>query len=64
MKNITEKAKERLAVVEKKVNKQLTKEMKAKSDLTKAEAKYDQAKEDFLAKKKDMKEVREAKLSA
>ena len=38
MKNITTKAKERLAEVEKKVNKQLSKEMKAKSEITKAQS--------------------------
>ena len=53
MKNITKKAKERLDVVEKKVNKQLTKEMKAKSVIVIAEKKLEHAKEDFKAKKED-----------
>lgn len=64
MKNITAKAKERLADVEKKVNKQLNKEMNAKSELTKAEIKFDKAKEDYLAKKEDNAEVRENKLAS
>jgi hypothetical protein len=53
MKNITAKAKERLAVVEKKVNKQLTKEMKAKSDMTNAVKKLEKSKEDMKEKKED-----------
>lgn len=57
MKNITQKAKERLEVVEKKVNKQLTKEMKAKSVIVIAENKLENAKEDIKAKKEDDKQL-------
>lgn len=64
MKNITAKAKERLAIVEKKVNKQLTKEMKAKSEITQAVGKLEEAKEEMKEKKADEKEVQEAKLAA
>ena len=64
MKNFTEKAKERLAEVEHKVNKQLSKERKAKSEIVKSEARIEKAKEDFKAKKEDMREVQEAKLAA
>jgi len=64
MKNITAKAKERLAIVEKKVNKQLSIEMKAKSEITKAVGKLEKSKDDMKSKKEDDKEVREAKLSA
>lgn len=53
MKNITQKAKERLAVVEKKVAKQLNKEMKAKSVIVNAQNKLEQAEEEFKAKKED-----------
>jgi len=64
MKNITAKAKERLAIVEKKVNKQLSIEMEAKSEITKAVGKLEKSKDDMKSKKEDDKEVREAKLSA
>lgn len=43
MKNFTEKAKERLAEVEHKVNKQLSKERKAKSEIVKSEARIEKA---------------------
>jgi len=55
MKNFTAKAKERLADVESKVNKQLTKELDAKSEVTKAEAKIEIAKEAYKEKKEDLK---------
>ena len=55
MKNITAKAKERLAVVEKKVYKQMSKEMKAKSDMTIAVDKLEKSKEDMKDKKADLK---------
>jgi len=42
-----------LAVVEKKVAKQLNKEMKAKSVIVNAQNKLEQAEEEFKAKKED-----------
>lgn len=54
MKNFTAKAKERLADVEDKVNKQLTKELEAKSEITKSEAKIEKAKEEYKEKKEDL----------
>lgn len=54
MKNFTAKAKERLADVESKVNKQISKELKAKNEITKSEAKIEKAKEDYKEKKEDL----------
>ena len=54
MKNFTAKAKERLADVEDKVNKQLTQELEAKSEITKSEAKIEKAKEEYKEKKEDL----------
>lgn len=42
----------------------MTKELEAKSEITKAEAKIEKAKEEYKEKKEDLKQVEEAKLSA
>jgi hypothetical protein len=42
----------------------LTKELKAKSEITKSEAKIEKAKEEYKEKKEDLRQVQEAKLSA
>lgn len=64
MKAVTDKAKEKLAEVEKKVSKQLSKQAKANSKAVDAQAAVEKSKEDGDAKKADEQEKQNIKLSA
>jgi len=63
MKAVTARAKEQLAVVEKKVHKQLSRELKAKTQVGNAERELSEAKQDSLPKGEDERDAEEASLA-